>query len=334
MSRSALALVNVAPNRVELQEVGVPDPGPHDVVVATRHSMISNGTERSVLAGERKYGRAAGDPDAPPFPQVGGYQKVGIVEEVGGSVQGIAPGEWVFAAFGMTKLREFPAAGHVSVSVTHESQVLKLPQGLDPVAASGLVLTQVGHNHGSRPPVSEGTRAIVVGDGLVGLWSAETLQARGAAVLLIGRHDERLKAFDAKGGSRTVNGRTADVDEAAAQFAPGGAPVVVDTLTTTEALHASMRFLAHDGHIVAGGYYVEGHHLIDYMELTLRESTLYAPGGWTRPRLETTLEWIVEGRLQVLNKITHRWPIARATEAYDLLIQKREPFLAMVIDWG
>jgi 2-desacetyl-2-hydroxyethyl bacteriochlorophyllide A dehydrogenase len=333
MSRKALAIVNVAPNRVEVQEVGVPDPGPEDVVVLTRHSMISNGTERSVLAGERDYGRVEGDASAPPFPQVGGYQKVGVVESVGRAVRDIAEGDRVFATLGRISLREFPLAGHVSVSVTDQREVLKLPSGLDPVAASGLVLTQVGYNHGTRPPVSGGTRAVVVGDGLVGLWSAETLQARGAAVLLIGRHGERLRHFEPKGESRAVDASTTDVRAAVEAFSPVGAAVVVDTLTTTDALHSSLRLLAHDGHIVAGGYYIKGHNLIDYLELTMREATLYTPGGWTRARLEATLEWVAEGRLRVLDKITHRWPVARAAEAYDLLVRKHEPFLAMVIDW-
>jgi len=333
MTRSALAIVNVAPNRVELQQVGVPDPRPNDVVVITKHSMISNGTERSVLAGERGYGRAEGDPSDSPFPQVGGYQKVGMVEAVGRDVRGLAEGDWVFATLGRTNLREFPMAGHVGISVTHRNEVLKLPRGLDPIAASGLVTTQVGYNHGSRPPVSEGTRAIVVGDGLVGLWSAETLQARGAAVLLIGRHDERLRAFEERGDSRVANAHNENVDLVAAQFAPGGAAVVIDTMTTTDALRQSLRFLAHDGHIVAGGYYIQGHNLIDYMPLTAREATLYTPGGWTRTRLERTLEWIAEGRLRVPDKISHRWPIARAVEAFELLVHKSEPFLAMVIDW-
>jgi len=333
MSRTALAVVNVAPNRVELQQVPLPEPGPAEVVVLTRHSMISNGTERSVLAGERGYGRAEGDPQDPPFPQVGGYQKVGIVESVGREVRGIAEGEWVFATLGRTALREFPMAGHVAVSITHHRDVLKLPAGLDPVAASGLVTTQVGNNHGCRPPVEPGTRAIVVGDGLVGLWSAETLQARGAAVMLIGRHDERLATFAPRGDSRIVNERREDADRAAAGFSPGGAPVVIDTLTNAEALHRSLRFLAHDGHIVAGGYYIQGHHLLDYMQLTAREATLYAPGGWTRPRLERTLEWVAKGQLRVLDKITHRWPVARAPEAFDLLVRRDRPFLGMVIDW-
>jgi threonine dehydrogenase-like Zn-dependent dehydrogenase len=203
--RKALALVNVAPNRIELEELEVPNPSPDDVVVLTRHSMISNGTERSVLAGERKYGL-----DVSPFPQVGGYQKVGIAESVGRNVAGIAEGDWVFACMGRTNLPGYASAGHIAISVTPKEQVLKLPKGLDPVAASGLVLTQVGFNHGSRPPVSEGTRAIVFGDGLVGLWSAETLQGRGVAVLLIGRHEERLGVFEPKGGSRVINARQTD----------------------------------------------------------------------------------------------------------------------------
>ena len=328
MSRKTLAIVNVAPNRVELQEVGLPDPGPEDVVISTRHSMISNGTERSTLAGERKW-----EGGAAPFPQIGGYQKVGIVESCGRNVTGLTEGDWAFGTMGIVNLPNASWAGHVGVNVIDKQEVIKLPAGLDPIAASVLVITQVGFNHGSRPPVSDGTRAIVVGDGQVGLWSAETLQERGAAVLLIGRHDYRLKTFQPKGESRILNSKEQDITSAVAEFAPGGAPVVIDTLTTADALHASLRFLAHDGHMVAGGFYIEGYHLIDYMQLTAREATLYTPGGWTRARLEQTLAWIAQGKLQIQNKITHRWPIARAVEAFELLINKQEPFLSMVIDW-
>jgi bacteriochlorophyllide a dehydrogenase len=328
MSRKALAIVNVAPNQVELQEVPLVDPGPDDVVVLTRHSMISNGTERSVLAGERTYGLPIY-----PFPQVGGYQKVGVVESVGKNVTGIKEGDWVFAVFGKIGFKDIPCAGHVGVAVAEKDWVVKLPEGLDPLVASGLVLTQVGYNHGSRPPVQAGTRAVVVGAGLVGLWCAETLQERGASVMLLGRGAYRLNFFHPQGDSCTVDVSATDADKAVKEFCPNGAPIVVDTLTKTEDLQKSLRFLAHDGHIVAGGYYVEPFHLLNIQNFHDKEATLYTPGGMTRERLIKTLDWIVAGKLQVQDKITHHWPIAKATEAYDLLVHGGEPFLAMVIDW-
>ena len=40
--------------------------------------------------------------------------------------------------------------------------VWRLPSGIDPVAFSGLVLTQVGYNCGARAPVKVGAGAIVL----------------------------------------------------------------------------------------------------------------------------------------------------------------------------
>ncbi len=40
-----------------------------------------------------------------------------------------------------------------------------------------------------------------------------------------------------------------------------------------------------------------------------------------------------EGRLTVRERITHRFRVDEAREAYDLLMNRSEPFLAMAIDW-
>lgn len=327
-------IVNVAPGQVELWDVELPEPGPLDVVVDTRHSMISPGTERSILMGERFYGRAPGYPaDAAPFPQIGGYQKVGVVTAVGPQVQGPEEGDWVFCTVGASGLAEFPYGGHVRPSVQSQSHVWKLPPGLDAVLVSGLVLTQVAYNHASRPPVEEGTKALVVGDGLVGLWAAEALQVRGAAVLLAGHHDERMACCRLRGGSRSVNTLRQPLEGPAEEFCPGGFPVIVDTLTDTESLHRDVDLLGHNGHLVAGGFYVKGRNLIDYLKLTGKETTLYMPGGWERSRMDATLDLIVSGHVDVAGKITHHFAPADCHKAFDLLLNRREHFLGMIIDW-
>ncbi len=327
-------IVNVEPGKVELWDLELPDPGPRDVVVDTRHSMISPGTERSVLMGERLYGRAPGYPtEAPPFPQIGGYQKVGVVAEVGREVTGLKKGDWVFCRVGATGLDEFPRGGHLRPSIQGQDQVLKLPPGLDPVLASGLVLTQVGYNHASRPPVGPGTKALVVGDGLVGQWTAEVLQLRGAEVLLAGHHDERMACCRLRGESRCVNTLREPFEEAAAEFCPGGFPVIVDTLTGTDSLHRDMDLLCHGGHLVAGGFYVRGRNLIDYIKLAPKETTLHMPGGSQPERLEATLALVASDQIDVAGKITHRFALRDYQKAFGLLLRRSEHFLGMVIDW-
>ena len=190
----AHAVVAVAPGRVAYQEVTVPDPTPEDVVVRVQHSWISPGTERSMVLGERLSGETPRRADDPlPFPHVPGYQKVGIVEWVGAAVHGVKVGEIVCASVSKVEGMHYAHAGHISPAVTHHSQIWTIPSGSSPLAFSGLVLTQVGYNCATRPLVNPGDAVVVVGDGLIGHWAAQFLVDRGARVMLVGKHDERLR---------------------------------------------------------------------------------------------------------------------------------------------
>jgi 3-hydroxyethyl bacteriochlorophyllide a dehydrogenase len=327
------AAVAVAPWRVEFGAVVVPDPGPEDVVVRVRHSWISNGTEGSFIRGERIGGdtpRRAEDPL--PFPLVPGYQKVGVVERVGDAVPELQPGDWVFCSISRVEGMFYPTGGHVSPAVTHHSQVWKLPEGLSPVAASGLVLTQVGYNCGTRPALAPGDAAVVLGDGMVGHWSAQTLQHRGARVLLAGRHAERLALFHRRDGDAAVNVGETELLDAAREWAPEGVQVVVDTVGSIPSLTALYPVLRRDGHLVSAGFYgTQG--LVDIQPMRARELTLHTPAGWTRERVSATLELLAAGELSTEPLITHRFPAQRAAEAYELVLRRPEPVLGVVLDW-
>jgi len=330
----AWAAVAVEPWKVEYREVEVPDPGPQDVVVHVRHSWISNGTEGSFIRGERIAGDTPrSEQDPLPFPHVPGYQKVGIVEQVGSEVQGIQPGEVVFASISRVRGMFYDFGGHVSPAVTHESQIWKLPPALDPVEAAGLVLTQVGYNVGMRPQIGPREPAVVIGDGMVGQWTAQTLQARGARVLLLGRHEERLNLWTPREGDATLNASLqADWLERIRAWAPEGVQVLCDTVGSLSTVEAILPLMRHNGHISSAGFY--GHQgRIDIQALRSREITLHAPAGWSRSRMNITLDLVARGVLRTRPLITHRFPAARAAEAYDLILGRREPVLGVILDW-
>ncbi len=297
------------------------------------HSWISNGTEGSFVRGERIAGDTPRAPDDPiPFPHVPGYQKVGIVTHVGSDVPEVEVGDWVFATVSHVRGMFYLSGGHVSPAVTHRSQVWKLPPGLDPVAVSGLVLTQVGYNVGMRPTLNAGDAAVVIGDGMVGHWAAQTLQHRGARVLLLGKHDERLALFAATEADRVVNISRDDSVEAALAWAPEGAQVLADTVGSVafvEALYPAMRRFSH---ITSAGFY-GANGRIDIQKMRDREMTLHTPAGWTRERMDATLELVAQGVLQTTPLITHHFPAAQAGEAFELILSRRKPVLGVILDW-
>ena len=329
----AQAVVFTAPNTVEVQEVLCPDPGPGDVVVRTTHSWISNGTEGSYLRGERIAGDTPYRPGNPwPFPIVAGYQKIGIVEWVGSEIEDLEIGETVFCAMGQVENMFEARGGQISPSVSPRNQIWKLPEDTDPLAFAGLVLTQVGYNCGTRAPVQVGDGAIVIGDGMVGQWAAQTLAWRGANVLLLGHYDYRLDMFAPGSNRHTANTALkgwrqilhATLDEAS---------VIVDTVGSIRTLESLLRHAKRHAHIVSAGFYGTDD-LLALQPLRLGELSVDMVSGWDLKRMNDTRELIHAGFIETLPLITHHFPVARAAEAWALIQEKSEPVLGVILDWG
>lgn len=329
----AKGVVFTAPRVARFREVKCPEPSPSDVVVRVTTSWISNGTEGSYFRGERSDGDTPfleGDPL--PFPVVAGYQKIGIVEAVGAKAPPFEIGEQVFATIGRVEGMHHSYGGQVSPSVTPGDNVWRLPPSVDPMDVCPLVLMQVGFNAGMRPPVERGTPAVVVGDGLVGHWTAQTLAWRGADVLMVGRHDDRLAKLTAFPGGHTVNERREDWAAVAKSTFSGGIVIGVDTVGSIEIMSRLGSLLGRFGHIVSAGFYGPDDKL-PLQPPRYGEHTIHLVSGWTRERMDRTLEAIVDGGLKARHLLTHRFPVERAADAWELIESKAEPVLGVVLDW-
>lgn len=327
------AVVFTSPNTVEFKQITCPDPGPGDVVVRISHSWISNGTEGSYLRGER----IAGDTpyregDAWPFPVVAGYQKIGVVEWIGADVTDLEIGETVFATIGWVDDMFETFGGQVSPTVCPRDEVWKLPEGVEPLAFAGMVLAQVGYNSGARPIIAIGDGAVVIGDGMVGHWTAQTLAWRGAEVVLVGRHDDRLEKFARKPYRHIVNAKNTDWKDAVRDLLPQGIKTGVDTIGSIAVMEDLMGVLDRFGHLVSAGFYGTE----DRMALQpprYSELSLDLVSGWTRARMDNTLRLIAAGHLEMLPLITHHFPVSQAAEAWRLIEEKPEPVLGVILDW-
>ena len=330
------AVVFTAPNQVSFQEISCPEPGPEDLLIDVHHSWISNGTEGSFLRGERLSGDVAWKPGDPmPFPMVAGYQKVGRVSRVGSAVTGFTAGDWVFASMSKVEgMFENRYAGHVSPSVCDPRAVHRLPVGANPLKFAGLVLTQVGFNCGSRSPITPGQIAVVMGDGLVGQWAGQTLAQRGAKVVMIGRHAYRLSRFKPYG--TTLLGGTDFGVEAVKALKLGPIQVLVETVGDARVLSSYLPLMARDGHMVIAGFYPRSGELNfqdSLQSFRNYEISFDLVSGMTRPRLDETLQWVDDGRLDTLGCLTHRFPVEEAAKAWKLIESKSEPVLGVVLDW-
>jgi threonine dehydrogenase-like Zn-dependent dehydrogenase len=195
-----------------------------------------------------------------------------------------------------------------------------------------MVLTQVGYNSGIRPTIRIGEAAVVIGDGMVGQWAAQTLAWRGAEVVLVGHHDYRLAKFAHRPYRYSINSNQADWVEAVQSQFPAGVLVVVDTVGSISIMEAAQKVLKRFGHLVSAGFYGTKDAL-PLQPPRYGELAIDLVSGWTRERMDETLRLIAGGYLETLPLITHHFPAKEAAKAWKLIEEKTEPVIGVILDW-
>jgi 2-desacetyl-2-hydroxyethyl bacteriochlorophyllide A dehydrogenase len=301
-----------------------------EVLVEVHSSFISPGTERWCIGGQFYYG----DKTDYGWPFVPGYQKAGIAREVGRNVRSVKPGDRVFASLGRFADMRMMWGGHSAYCRGKEEEVIPLPAGMSFHEASALVIAQVGFNGGSRPPVEVGDVAVVLGDGLIGQFVAQTLRSRGAYTIIVGRGNKRRLEYARKYScDRTIAIAEQDIHAELKAYAPAGANVVVEAIGTHDNTPLACELLARDGHYVLNGFY-NRYNPVDLNPFSLKEVTVYNPASFTRPRMDKALKALASGKLSVAPLITHVVKPADAPAAYEKLVLNPGEFsLGIVIDW-
>ncbi len=314
-----------------VREVEIPALGDRDVLVEIEYSSVSPGTERWCLTG----GLVVPGEAPLAFPHVPGYQAAGVVRETGSAVSGLSVGDRVFS-----RNCAMPPGwqgswwgGHVGLHVAPESSVIKLPSGVSTFQGSALLLAQVGYNGASKPPVKPGDTAVVIGDGLVGLYAAQVLRHRGARVILSGLVPSRLELARRFAADETFDAASDDLAGYVRGRCPMGVDVVVETASSAATVRMAAGLLRNGGHLVMNGFYPPAQSMIDWHWLRTRELTLHCPNSRTRERLEAALGLIATGALRVSELVTHEVPLAEAPSAYARLLDPEPSFLGIVIRW-
>ncbi|HET9291074.1 MAG TPA: zinc-binding alcohol dehydrogenase [Actinomycetes bacterium] len=310
----ARAVHFVAPRRVELREVELPEVSGGHVLVATEWSGISSGTELLAYRGEV-------DPDLPldetlgalagtfTYPFRYGYSAVGRV------VQPAAPfqeGQRVFAFH-----------PHQDLFVADAREVVDV-DGLDPRAATLYPAVETALQVCLDASPRLGETVVVVGLGAVGILVAVLLARTGAVVL--GSDPEPAR----QAGARAVGLRAVDPDEVpevvAAETGRRGADLVVEASGNPQALAGSLGLLAHEGTAVICSWYgtkpvpLPLGAAFHRRRLALRStqvSTLPAAltARWDRRR-RAELAWRLARELPLPVLATHAFAFEQAAEAY------------------
>lgn len=274
-----------------------------------------------------------------------GYCNVGVVSELGRGVDGFSVGDRVVSN-----------GKHAEVVSVPKNLCAKVPDGVPDEAASFTVLAAIGLQGIRLVNPTMGECVVVTGLGLIGLLTVQMLRAQGCRVLGIDFDPSRLELARQFGAEVVNPGAGEDVLAAAQAFsrARGVDAVIITASTKSNApVSQAAQMCRKRGRIVLVG--VVGLELsrADFFEkeLTFQVSCSYGPGRydpsyeeggndypvgfvrWTEQRnFEAVLDLMASGQLDVGPLISHRFPLERAVEAYDLL-SSGAPSLGILLEY-
>ncbi|GIF51528.1 threonine dehydrogenase-like Zn-dependent dehydrogenase [Asanoa ferruginea] len=209
-----------------LREVPDPTPGPGDVLVRPRYSVISPGTERSIVRATRTSVAAAHEypnadyewrtvrsgavrgqtrmPQPPPDDAASlGYSLSGTVVAVGDDVLDLRPGDLVACSGSQ-------CAYHCSLVSVPRNLTVPVPSGVDLAAAAHVTLGAVSIEALRRTETRFGETVAVFGSGMLGLLIAQLAASAGVYVVALDTNTDRLALATRLGAVATLTDTSSD----------------------------------------------------------------------------------------------------------------------------
>lgn len=231
---------------------------------------------------------------------------------------------------------------HAEVVCVSKNLCARIPDVVRDDAAAFTVLGAIALQGVRLAQPSLGETFAVMGLGLIGLLAVQILRAHGCRVLGIDPDPNRLEL----GASLGAEPLSAD--------ALVDAVLITAATRSSEPVHQAAEMCRKRGRIILVG--VTGLELSrdDFYkkELTFQVSCSYGPGRydsayeeggqdyplpyvrWTAQRnFEAVLQLMAEGKLDPAPLITHRFPFERAEEAYEVILGK-EPHLGVLLEYA
>ncbi len=344
------AAVFKEPGRIVLERVPVPEIGPGDALVRVTTTTIC-GTDVHILKGE--YPVAPG--------RIVGHEPVGVIEALGSGVTGYTVGQRVVVG-AITPcgqcgscLEGHPAqcggkaiggwrfgntidgcqAEYVRVPFAMANLAL-VPAGLtdeDVLMCPDIMSTGFGGAESGR--IGIGDTVAVFAQGPIGLCATAGAKLRGATTIVaVDGIPERLAMAKRLGADVTIDFHAADPVATIMALTEGrGVDVAIEALGTQQTFESCLRVLKPGGVLSSLGVYSGKLALpLDAFAAGLGDHaivTTLCPGG--KERMRRLMRVIASGRVALGALVTHRFPLDRIEEAYDLFAHQRDGVLKVAI---
>lgn len=313
-----------------------------EVLLKTHYTLVSPGTELAIYTALDKDVYKSGSWCSYPFNP--GYISVGEVIETGRHVSKISKGDVVFTY-----------SNHASIARIDPTRTicLKLPADIDEkdslfARMATIAMTALRVSDGEL-----GDNVAVIGLGLVGNMAAQFFTLAGMNVIGVDLVDERLEIAKKCGVKYAVNPSREDVRERVMELTGGGGcEVTVEAIGNPRKIETCCQITKALGEVVLlgsprGEYATDLTEILNYVHLWPRGClTFKGAHEWRFPihqvegskhsierNTRIALGLISEERLRVKELLTHTVKPEGIREAYEGLLNKKDEYLGVVIDW-
>jgi len=325
-----------------VEHVKIPELIENGVLCKNRFSLISSGTETSLILNRREKGS-----EEPKFPL--GYSTAGVADAVGEKCKDIRLGERI-ACGGWT------IAVHGDMVSVPRNLLAKVPDGVSLKEASFIALACVALHGVRRSQVDIGDTVVVIGQGIIGQMCAQFARIAGARVVVSGHRDFRLKISRKLGADLAINANKDDPVKNIMEFTQSKGADVIFICSggdNSDAFDQAVRMARDRAKIILIGSSstISCDDQIFYRkELSLLRSRSYGPGRydakyeqeghdypigyvkWTENRnMQEVLRLMDQGLLKVSPLITDEFPLQRAPEAYQKIMEHRDTVLGVIL---
>jgi polar amino acid transport system substrate-binding protein len=278
-----------------------------------------------------------------------GYSTAGEVIAVGADVSEFKVGD--FVACGGA------GASHADVVAIPVNLAVSVPKHVDIKQAAFSTIAAIAIQGIRQADLRMGENCLVIGMGIVGQLTYKILEASGMYPIGIDVSNIQVKQSKEAGILNVYNRTQEGLDEIILNFTKGqGADSVIITAGTSslDPVEFAGAMARKKAKVVIVGAVPTGFSRMHYYkkELDLKMSMSYGPGRsdinyeekgidypigyvrWTENRnMQSYIDLLASKRLDISSLISHTFSLAEASKAYDMILERVEPFAGILIQY-
>ena len=335
MKEENVFVVFAKQNTVTLERGPVPQAKEGEVLIRTRKTLISTGTELTRLSGE--FPKDSVWARYSVYPCGSGYDNIGVVIGVGKGV-----------SKGLIGKRVGTYGEHARFVVSRADELRFVRDEVSDDEAVFYTIAEIVLNGVRRADVRLGDSVVIYGAGLLGQLAARFCRLCGARpVMVVDVSDERLGLLPEDKAIIKINSKECDVQKTVSEHTKGRMAGIVFEVTGNPSLIPSeFKVLARQGRFIVlssprGPTLFDFHDLCNSPSFTIvgthnsSHPAFESPDNpWTKLRNdEFFFDLVAEGEVDVKGLISHREPYTKAPELYQMLLKDRTQAMGVILDW-